>query len=227
MVGYNALYAQESEVVPVPDVPRVLLKTSVGAFAEYATCLHLSLELRTSKQFAFQPEIGYYSDFLRNPFYNINTSSFNGWRLGGEARVYIAPDGMRKVQIFWAFSCITNTSQVRELARALTLKNGIFDLTETPISYQHQRIFYDTAIGIQALLGKNRRLLLETSFGFGLVSRRVTNLKISDNTSILFNEFSSPQIIFPRNTLWLPSSYLDSGTYLNLAANIKIGYRLY
>jgi hypothetical protein len=223
--GYIALYAQETEVNTQTELPKISLKTSIGAFAEYATCLHLSIEARPFKTFGFQTEIGYYSDFLRNKSYNTNTSSFNGLRLGGEARYYFTHKTNQKVQSFIGLSCVTNISKVRASAAVFLLQNGKIVLIDTPIGYQHQRTFYDFVTGVQAFF--NARFFLDTSFGFGMVTRQVSNIEVFDKEHVVFNDYQPLQILFPNSNLWTQSSHLDSGAFVNFAANIKIGYRLF
>jgi hypothetical protein len=219
------LYAQKNETTTLPSLTKILLKGSVGGLAEYATCLHLSIETRPFTHFGFQPEIGYYSDFLRNKSYNLNTSSFNGLRLGGELRYYFTQDNSQQIQTFLGLSCITNISKVRNSAGALILQNGKIVLVETPIAYQHQRTFYDIVTGVQAFV--NTRFFIDASFGFGIVSREVSNIKVFDKQATLYNAYYPLQILFPSNSLWTSSSHLDRGDFINIAANIKIGYRLF
>jgi hypothetical protein len=223
--AFTAAFAQSSSIDTLPALPKILLKASVGALAEHATCLHLSIENRPFRQLGLQAELGYYSDFLRNKSYNINTSSFNGLRLGGELRYYFVRKGNQFIQPFIALSYVTNITNARSLENALILQNGIFVETQTPIAYQHRRTFYDVVSGVQAFF--NPRFSIDMSFGVGMVERKVTNVEVFDKQALLFSPYYNPGIIFPSNTLWTPSGYLDYSSHLNLAANIKIGYRLF
>jgi hypothetical protein len=209
----------------LPHLPKIMLKASVSALAEYATCLHTSIEVRPFRHFAIQSEIGYYSDFMRNRSYDLSTSSMNGIRLGGEVRYYFVHRLRQKVQAFVGLSYVTNLSQIRSTAGALLLQKGKIATVETPIGYQHQRSFYDIVTGVQVFF--NKRFFLDTAIGLGTLTCNVSNLQVFDSNAVLFNESYPFQILFASNTLWAQTSHLDQSGFLNLAANIKIGYRLF
>lgn len=218
---YKNVNAQEKSEYR-PDAANVILKTSIGAFAEYATCLHLSAEVRPFKRFSLQTDFGYYSDFIRNPNYNTTTSRFDGVRFGGEARYYFSNPN-EVIQSYIGLAYLTNMTNARGSANGLYLESGKVTDTQTAVSFRHERSFMNILVGAQFPLRK--RLFLETSLGGGFVYRKVTDVQQLDTKVLLTGNYPN-QILFPRNTLWTPSNYLDAGFLLDIAASLKVCYRI-
>jgi hypothetical protein len=217
-------YAQNT-TEKTPISPSLGLKISVLGLAEYATCLHISPELRLGKRFAIQPEIGFYTDILRNTNYNAEKSAMSGIRFGGEIRYYLKDWDNEKINWYLGLCYLNNISKVAKMQDALVLRNGVAEVTQTPIRFNHERMFVDAVFGLQKTIKK--RIIIEAFGGIGLTNRRISNLEKNEKDITFADCNPQVELLFPSSNLWSGPKVTDTRGFLDIAAGLKIGYRLF
>jgi hypothetical protein len=217
-------YAQEQDKTAVIQ-PSLNAKISVLALAEYATCLHISPEFRFSKRFSIQPEIGFYTDILRNSKYNASTNAMSGIRFGGEVRYYFKNWNPDRPNWYIGLSYINNLSKIAKMQDALVLRNGAIEKIQTPIRFNHERTFIDGVFGTQFCIKK--RVLMNVFTGLGFTKRSISNLEQVE-PRVLFANCSPPvQLLFPSSNVFTGPSVFDTYDILDIAFGLKIGYIIF